>query len=125
MDKLKNLALPISLLTVALSISYYFVIFLPHKQTRELDLKQLTIEAEKEKAIFEQQVSSDKEKAEKASLDNCLQSAHENYTNNWNLNCPKYGGDKQSDGCTLPEYLSTQLDEDYKADQSMCATLYK
>jgi hypothetical protein len=106
----KNLT-AISFLIIALSIGYYFVVFLPNqeKQKQEADLKIETTKAEREQA-------------KKRDLEYCIEAAHDHYVSNWNLGCKNL---ERQDDCELPGLLSEKYTKEYNDDQELCIKKYK
>lgn len=107
----------ISLLVVALSFAYYFVIFLPNKHKVEQEF-------EVEKFDREMRFKAEQARDRDLNLEVCFETAYSNYKANWDLRC-KNLGKMENDKCTLPAYLSDSLDEEYRQDQELCIKKYK
>ena len=73
----------ISFLIIALSVAYYFVIFLPQKEKQKLEQEKLRITQEQHNAAQKEEEA----KSQKESLDSCLLDAEIGYSKNWNKEC--------------------------------------
>jgi len=99
----------VSLLIIALSMAYYFVIFLPQKENQKIELQRF--EAEQKRLEVKQQVEQQKEQEDSKLrlLTQCLNQAGENYHTNWFSECKSQG--KLSATCiklmemTFEEYI--------------------
>ena len=111
---LKNIVAA-SLLIIALSFAYYFVIFLPNKHKTEQEL-------EKEKFNAELRYKKDREEIREDNFSSCLDTAHKNLTNNWDIRCNSLN--KEND-CTLPNWSSEDINESYNNEQELCIKKYK
>jgi hypothetical protein len=92
-----------SIILIALSISYYLVIFLPHKEKEIIETS--------EKHIVEN----------KKALDSCLKSSRNKHQTNWNNTCL---GSGQSLECGLPDSKSQRLEKIYTEDKDNCFKRY-
>ena len=92
-DKLAKAVLILSLLLVALSVFYYYVIFLPQKEEARLEQQRQEQLAEELKELKEQEA---KEEAER-NLNECLSDAESEYHNQWYRECK--GQDKLTNRC--------------------------
>jgi hypothetical protein len=112
--KTKNKAninlLGIAGLIIALSVGYYFVIFLP--KNAEEKLKQA------EDAKTQERVS---EYYRQASIDKCFTEAEAGYTSNWNTSC-KLNGLKEL--CSLPSSDADTIEELRKVRKEECLKRY-
>lgn len=115
--KIKNflentkLVMSISILAIALSVCYYFVIWQPAIQRERFELEKREFEIKQEK----------NEQGEK-DFKNCMLVTDSNYIENWNLRCQKV---KKPEGCALPGYLSSDLNKIREETRLNCAKLYK
>lgn len=83
LDKFTKIILIFSVLLVAFSAFYYFVIFLPQKEEAKIEL-------EKEQQAQKQQEQKKEElerKKQQLLLDACLKDAYETYTADWTNAC--------------------------------------
>jgi hypothetical protein len=105
MDKALRNAIITGIIIIALSLGYYFVIFLPKKENAKLELQRQQIDQQKQQddAKLEQQRKLQEDQAEKDELEkqqqatkaiinssllnNCLADAQNNYQVNWANNC--------------------------------------
>ena len=78
----------VAFLIIALSIGYYFVIYIPQKDKNALEQKKL-----------EQSTKNSEVQQNKISLANCLSNAEVSYTAYWNSECKTRG---LKDNCSLP-----------------------
>ena len=103
-----------SFFVIALSIGYYFVIFLPTKERLANELKQQQIEDQQilDRKHFEQ-------------LQACIDTANENTRARWDLNCLDYGKDKKEAGCTLPGAIADVFTKENTDAQELCIKKYK
>lgn len=109
--------LAISIILIALSISYYFVVFIPNKEKYRLELEKQKIQAEQQKYT-----NGVKEKQSKIILLNkCLDDAHESLSKDWDAQCKVQG--KQSE-CTLQSFVSDKLELRYKEIKEECFKKY-
>jgi hypothetical protein len=106
----KNL-IAVSFLIIALSIGYYFVVFLPNKE-REKQESDLKIETAK----------LEREQAKKRDLEYCIEVAHDHYISNWNLGCKGLG---KKDECELPGRIAEGVTKVYNDGQELCVKEYK
>jgi hypothetical protein len=102
-----------SFLIIALSIAYYFVIFLPNKEQKKLELERLRYDKEqaKEKAKFE-----------------CLAQAHDSYKKKGEQECIKRGytkNDIENLKCQLPKSILEDLLKQQDDWQKSCLEIYK
>ena len=81
----------VSLLIIALSMAYYFVILLPQKENQKIELQRF--EAEQKRLEVKQQVEQQKEQEDSKLrlLTQCLNQADENYHTNWFSECKSQG----------------------------------
>jgi len=82
-----KIIIAITLLIIALSVAYYFVIFLPQKENQKIELQRL--EAEEEKTEAEQKKKEAESKSQLLSI--CLGQAESTYSSNWNNECKSQG----------------------------------
>ncbi len=93
----------ISILLIALSVSYYLIIFLPQKERTAIE--------QSEKHIIEN----------KKALDSCLESSFNKHQKNWNNACLSIG---QAFECGLPHSKSQRLEKVYTEDKNNCFKKY-
>ena len=102
--------LAVSALIIALSVGYYFVIFLPQREQEKINLqKQLQAEAE------------NKRKSDKVSLNSCLDAANNASYENWNKYCEIEGLKKD---CNLPNDQSEKVNNHTKELKEECFKKY-
>ena len=105
-----TLLFAISALIIALSIGYYFVIFLPQKEQKKINLqKQMQTETE------------NKRNSDRVSLDSCLGNANNASYDNWNKYCEIEGLKKD---CNLPNYQSEKINNYTKELKDECFKKY-
>ena len=107
-----------SLLIIALSFVYYFIIFLPNKEKAERELK---------KEIFNSDLRFKTEQAQNKenNLNNCLAEVNKRYQKSWDFNCRKFALDGKGKSCILPIYLANLIKKSYREDQELCIKKYK
>lgn len=95
---LKDNLVKISLFIIALSVAYYLVIYIPHKNQQEIDLKkqqyqdQLDAQKQKDQSERQKQLDAQKQATEnKSALDKCMSDAETNYSYWWRGNCRSRG----------------------------------
>lgn len=101
-----NKLIPISMLIVALSLGYYFVIFLPQKESQRLL---------REESIRKQEVNEAKERQRQ--LNFCLTAAEFSKDNFWDRECESRG---LTENCSLPAYNADRVDDTHKEDRNEC-----
>lgn len=122
MDNKKIIA--ISFLIIALSIGYYFVIFLPNKERGELKLDQLRYDSEQKQIREQKAKEQDKENAR----DECLVQAHNAYEKEGAQECIKRGyteNDYKNLKCYLPDSVLQDLLKRQSDWQKTCLETYK
>ena len=107
-----------SLLIIALSFVYYFVIFLPNKEETRQEL-------ERERFNAELRFKTEQIQKKEDNLDNCIALAHEYYSSNWALRCSEFGLNNKEKKCNLAGYFADDLNKDYEEDQELCVKKYK
>ena len=113
MKKFLIIILSISILIVALSISHYFVIFLPQN-----GIKKLEIEEHKVKFMYEQEVKKDNEKRKKAvKLSICLEENKVGLKKTIDHFCAIEG---KPSGCTPSLDSITVLMESFMEEEKKC-----
>ena len=113
----KNIIITL-LLIIALSFVYYFIIFLPNKESAKREL-------EREKFNAELRFKTEQAQNKENNLNNCIATAHEYLSSNWKLRCSDYGLNNKKENCNLPAYFAEDLNKDYKEDQELCIKKYK
>jgi len=118
-DNLFKISLIIGVSIAALSIAYYYVIFIPQRENRLIELQQT-------EANLKQKQEEEKEDK----LQNCLSKASADYDFNWNNYCKDFGIDasgniNRKDNCLLPKAKAEQVEEFRKNDEDKCFKLYK
>ena len=97
-------------LIVALSIAYYLVIFLPHKEQEKINLqKQMQIETESKRNV------------DRTALNTCLDAVNNAGYENWNKYCETEGLKKD---CNLPNYQSEKVNNYTKELKDECFKKY-
>jgi len=99
---------------VALSIAYYFVIFIPQKESQKVELQK-----------EELRINQEKEEKNTSALKTCLYQAELSASNYWNKSCKNFGINKREDDCTLPQYNADAVSASKKNDQEQCYKLYR
>lgn len=99
-------AIAASFIVVALSVAYYFVVFLPQK-----DREQLKIQAEQQ----------DKSRTNKILLNSCLDLARQQEQKFWASECEAKG---LKDDCLLPQYNANRADSYEKELKDECFKKY-
>jgi hypothetical protein len=79
-----RIILSIAILIVALSVGYYFVLYLPQKEQRQIDLQKQQQQAKDKK---EEEIKAQSQQA----LSDCISDAETNYSNNWFRECKSRG----------------------------------
>lgn len=105
-----TLLLSVAALIVALSIGYYFVIFLPQKEQEK-------IQQEKQKNT----AMEEKKTNEKLLLNYCLEDAEKSYNYNWNKTCSTQ---RLEDECNLPSNMADSIDNYRKQQKDECFKKY-
>ncbi len=102
--------LAVSALIIALSVGYYFVIFLPQTEQEKINLqKQIQTETE------------NKRNSDRVSLSSCLDAANNASHENWNKYCEIEGLKKD---CNLPSYQSEKVNNYTKELKDECFKKY-
>lgn len=116
----------ISLLVVALSVAYHYVIYIPQKEQKQLDL---VTQEQQAKYLKEQQDKLDEQAANakrEQNISDCLSNAEENYSKNWFASCKTLG--RLTSKCislnelTYEEYWkqnAPKIDENLSADEKV------
>ena len=88
--------------------------------------KQKSIEYQKQMEINEEKNKRTSELLKEAkrqeNIDNCLKSAYNTYSNNWDNLCKKL---YLEDSCGLPQYRADDLEADRKYNEKNCYERYK
>ena len=116
--------LGIAALIIALSIGYYFVIYLSKNAGEKLKLEQLKYDSEQSQ-IREQKI---KEQEKETARDNCLQQAHDAYEKERAQECIKRGyteNDYKNLKCYLPNSVAQDLLKRQDDWQKTCLETYK
>lgn len=127
-----GLVVCVTLLIVALSVSYYFVIFLPQEHQLRLEMdrqekaaaQQRREEREREERRIKEEQSIKQHNSEL--LDTCLSDAGVNYITRWNNACKEgfgRGGDTK-EKCALPEWMADGYMKDYNTEKEDCFKRY-
>jgi hypothetical protein len=103
-----------AIIVIALSVAYYFVIFIPQRETQKIELQ-------KEQLRIEQQKTDNKTSA----LKDCLDQAEVYARNFWTRTCKDYGVNNREADCNLPMYLSDNINAAKKNQQDQCYKLYR
>lgn len=117
LDKFTKITLIFSVLLVASSVSYYFVIFLPEKEEAKLELQKDKLRAEEqEKTRLQLEKEENKEK-----LETCLSSVQKIYEARWDESCYDLGleGD-----CVLPFSLVDRWNKLRQQNRDDCYKKY-
>lgn len=93
-------------------IAYNAFVVIP-KEKLEAAAQQAQLKIEEERRANEERIQNIKQ---------CEADAWETYSLNWDNACKTLGKEKD---CTLPLYLSTNLDEGKERDEDRCSTLYR
>jgi len=118
--KQKNMASMLSaafLGVIALSIAYYFVIFLPSKERMSNELEKEKQALETKKIKTEEQEKIDKQRQ----FDDCIQVAYDDYIADWKLKAEQVNPGKK----TLPKYVSDVVEADHDRNEELCVKKYK
>lgn len=100
-----------SLLIIALSFAYYFVIFLPEKEKAKLEQEKIEQEDKQKQWLLN-----------KTGLENCLKDAEKTENDFWNKTCKDVLGKK--DGCLLPQDYADRVDAHGKNLREECFKKY-
>lgn len=107
------------IIIVVVSIAYYFVIFIPQKESQKVELQK-----------EELRISQQREQEKTTALKNCLLQADFNATAYWNKQCKNFGVDKNGnpdlkDDCSLGKYHADAVNTAKRNEQDQCYQLYK
>ena len=116
--KLFYLIASISLIIMALSFVYYFVLFLPQKEKEKYELEWKKFELETQKIEEEKKESQEKSQL----LEDCLNRVTEQYTEFWNSACQKLG---REDKCDLPTSWAESFEEGHQLEKENCFKQYQ
>jgi hypothetical protein len=94
----------------SLSVSYYFVIFLPSQEKIKI-----------EKAEQKESERKTKEDQRQLDLDQCLLNAEIDYIDHWNKNCK---GRRLKNDCSLPLNLADSINKILKENKEDCFKKY-
>ncbi|MDZ4260555.1 MAG: hypothetical protein U1A25_02720 [Candidatus Sungbacteria bacterium] len=121
-----KLIINLSILIIALSASYYFLLVKPDIEKGRLGIQQ------KEFEIKQEQASKIKEESDRviaakiqneALFNSCIENAHEQYDGSWSNGCKGLG--RPNDCTNLPHYLSDSLEASLQTTKLNCAKLYR
>lgn len=104
----------IAVLIASLSIAYYFVVFLPSKEKAKQELELKKIQAEQD---FKREQAKDRE----MKISQCLDEAYISFSHDWDNTCELQGKEKE---CSLPSYISDNLNERYEKNKRECIERY-
>lgn len=124
MKKIFPIFASISVLIIAFSAAYYFVIFLPNKEkaNQEIEREKIQIELQKqEKERKGAEEESKKETQKRMLLQSCLKKAADNFTENWNDACEQLGRPKE---CNLPASWADSFNEKLEGEKNDCYKQY-
>lgn len=107
----------LSFLLIALSVFYYFIIFLPQKENQRLKIDALKVSQQE----LDKMEKKFKEKERIKNINECITEAGNNYLESWNAEC-EYRGLKKE--CALPDSVSLRLDKIQKEGAEYCFKLY-
>ena len=112
-----KLSIVISILSVSLSVSYYFVSALPKQENEKLRLKKVEMLIKQEKLL------ADKRKVweNKELLNACLTDATQSYNEEWDRSCAGLGRRKD---CSLPSSIVDSVDKHYSNYRNDCFKKY-
>lgn len=107
------------IIIVAVSVAYYFVVFIPQKESQKVELQK-----------EELRTSQQKEQEKTSALKDCLHQADFNANAYWNKQCKDYGIDKNGnpylkDDCSLDKYHADAVNAAKKNEQDQCYQLYR
>ena len=113
----------LSILILSVSVSYYFVVFIPNAEKEKLN-EQSAIE--QEKILLEQQFKEEK----KLDYEKCLANAELDFREHWQNRCEANNIPLKikQDGtifCTLTDELSATVREDYEKNKENCLEVFK
>jgi len=86
-----KISIVIVMLLIAVSIFYYFVIFIPKKEQMRLEAEAAKIESEKQTQLAEEQKKQEEKQKAQDDLNSCIASAGSNYNSRWNNECDFLG----------------------------------
>lgn len=131
--------LALSVLLGAFSLVYYYVYFLPQKESMrleyeeekeikklELEIKQIELERQKQEQL-EKQLEEDRRERERVRerreylLEQCLEQAYDVYITGWNRDCEERGLEKE---CGLPTNLAERWDKIHREMKEDCFKKY-
>lgn len=87
MDKFIKGSLAVSFIIIALSVAYYFVIFVPHKENKILEQQKIAQQLKEQKEEEEEKQEEEEKKNKATMLNICLSLAQDNYNAVWASNC--------------------------------------
>lgn len=100
----------LSFLIVAISIAYYFIVFLPQKEKDKVA-----------QAAEAKQAETKKEERDRLLLDSCLKDVERDYTANWSRVCSEEGLEAE---CQLPGNKATAIENNRKQYRDDCFRKY-
>ena len=104
-------AVKICIIIASLSVAYYFVYYLPHKENEAR-------EQQKHETAYLQKTAEENQKK----LDECLLLASLTYSQTFEGHCKKLGRAKD---CLLPMQVAKAYEEGYNNDKEECFRKYK
>lgn len=114
----------IAAIIIALSIGYYFIIYLPQKDQAELAIqKQIQLDKSSLQQQEQIELAAQKEK-QKSDLQKCLLEADIDGNNFWNDNCKNFGIDKKTEGCLLPKDTAERVEKSTTDAKNVCFKIY-
>lgn len=102
LDKFVKLSIITGVLTISLSIAYYLVIFIPHKE-----------------AVRYENIEKNREK-----LSECTRAVQENYSQAWNSMCDNNNIPYKNGECILPSSAHVGIDKDRNDQIDYCLKKY-
>ncbi len=113
-----NLGILITLFLIAISIFYYFVIFIPKKENARVEAEKQAQLANDEKIKIATEKANNQKEQNKILLNTCINDAYDNYHNNWagyckrNLEITSTGLENCLKGGSINDYCHTLWDAD-------------
>ncbi|MDY0015965.1 MAG: zinc ribbon domain-containing protein [Bacteroidales bacterium] len=149
MDKIIKGSLAISFMIIALSVAYYFVIFIPHKENQIIEQQKIAQQLKEQKEEEEKNKAEEEKKNKATMLNVCLSLAQDNYSAVWASNCKSnaskistgiancresslsdsdcrsiWGNPDSSSDCSLPLDLAKSIEDSLNKRKDECFKKY-
>jgi hypothetical protein len=132
-DKFLKIAVGLGILAAGLGVGYHYAIYIPQHESdriaaeerREREKIAADEKREREGAAAAEKAERDKLNSAKSEYEICKSNAWSDYQTNWDSKCKLNGINKQSPGCSLPDWLANETNEFRQNAENACLEIYK